>query len=301
MKERYGITMAVVPAATFTATAAAVLQAGLRLELTDVSLADYNLNVDRLPPAIPNTRSVVIPVHMYGNEVTGLQIDQMRAKGYLVLEDCCETINNPLRGDAAAYSLYACHHIPAGVGGMVIANDKRLLELIQSYANHGRSSEWPSDRFNFVRVGYSSRMTEIQAAMANHGLDNIKKSLKRRKEIVKFYNNNLPTENLILPRSIESDTHMMYPILLRRNSRGITRDQLCSALLMKGVETRPMPSLVGNPVWKGWDNLHINNLLGNRFPNANTIAENGFYIGCHPGLTPEDCEQIVDLFKEVMK
>jgi dTDP-4-amino-4,6-dideoxygalactose transaminase len=87
------------------------------------------------------------------------------------------------QGDISVFSTYVAHIIVTGVGGLVTTNDKELASMMKSLMFHGRDQIYlqiddddrPRDdlylnslierRFEFHHVGYSYRITEMEAAL----------------------------------------------------------------------------------------------------------------------------------------
>ena len=62
------------------------------------------------------------------------------------------------------------------------------------------------------------------------------------------------------------------------------------------IETRDMLPLINQPLYK-----ELYGDLEAQYPVAKWINNNGFYIGSHQMLTPEDRERIVSVFMEFFK
>ncbi len=94
------------------------------------------------------------------------------------------TKNVGQRGDIAAHSLYSAHIITTVEGGIVTTNREDLAEILRSLRCHGRAckcktcvvnttngycekrfADGKDIRFIFERVGYSSKMNELEAAV----------------------------------------------------------------------------------------------------------------------------------------
>ena len=87
-------------------------------------------------------------------------------------------------------------------------------------------------------------------------------------------------------------SYMLYPIVLKNENK----NALVRHLEKNNIETRDLMPLLSQPVYK-----KIFGDLESRFPVAQWLRQNGFYIGCHPYLTKEDREYVVakiyDFFK----
>lgn len=311
------------PAITFIATSNACLHVGLKVIFVDVEFDTYNMDPTEIEKHItPNTKGI-IPVHTFGMPCNMEQIMSIAKKHNLkVIEDCAEAhfakINNRTVGsfgDIACFSTYVAHTITTGIGGVVCTNNSQYMEILRSLVAHGRActcekclaSEGHSvcpkrmkteldKRFMFVRLGYSYRVGEIEGAL---GLA----QFERKDEIMKKRHNNAERliaglqkyEHLIqLPRhSINIEhTYMMFPIVIKKES-GIDRNKLTRFLEKNNIETRPMLSLLNQPIYiKIFGNIEKN------YPVAEYINNNGFYIGCHHGLNEKDIMRILDVFGE---
>lgn len=310
MKEKYGWKdgdVVLVPALTFVASFNVIEQVGLRPMLVDIdryygmdpqevgailgrySAADYPLPV------------AMMPVHLFGQTASTSLLVLAAAFGLKVIADSCESVavRGCAVGEVSCFSTYACHHIHTGVGGLATTSDPRLAEIIRSLANHGRdgiytgidqelgSHEVIAGRFRFERMGYSSRVTEMEAAIGCAELDVLDQNLSRRREIAEYMIERLSDLPISLPEVRENSEHswMMFPVKVRS---GEERDGLIQHLESAGIETRYSLPLTSQP--------YIRKMLGDsveaRFPAARIVNERGFYWGCHQHLSDEEVEHI---------
>lgn len=311
-------TEVLVPAITFIATSNAVMHAGLKPVFVDVDPYTYNISPEKIEKHITPMTKCIIPVHCFGMPCDMERIVPIaKAYGLKIIEDCAEAhfakINGHTVGsfsDIFACSTYVAHTITTGVGGIMCTGNSNLAEILRSLVAHGRACTCErclaSDanavcpkrmqteidrRFMFVRLGYSCRVGEIEGAL---GLG----QLERVDEIMAARRNNAQTliaglsayeDKIQLPRHAENieHTYMMFPILLKRNS-GINREDFVRYLEKHNIETRPMLSLLNQPIYK-----RLFGDLEKDYPVAAYINRNGFYIGCHHGLTNEDLEHVL--------
>ena len=332
----------IVPALTFVATVNVILQNGLKPVFVDVDPHDLNINVKQIASARTFRTRAIIPVHMFGRMADMYQI-QGESSGLKIIEDSCETmgvrfIANLNRGDIdfdpdgrngicgsfgdiGCFSTYACHLIVTGVGGIAITQNPEYAEVMRSLANHGRdpyflggysqkdkkaSLELIRRRFLYYRVGYSSRVSEFEAAMGIAQLNRLPRILIRRLQNATLLNTLLQDvgtyfhqidKPLKLPDVIPVNrTHafMMYPIVIKDKS--INRDELCLYLEKRGIETRPLMPLLTQPVYeKMWGEV------SREFPVAHEATTQGFYVGCHQQLTEKDLIYLADTITKGVK
>lgn len=314
MKEHYGWrdgAEVLVPALTFVATLNVITQNNLRPILVDVDSRHYDIDWQQVA-AILARRSAgdleqpaaVIPVSLFGQPVRIPQI--VRGFGLRVLEDSCETMFvGHAQADVTAYSTYACHLLNTGVGGFTATDDPELAALIRSLANHGRSGiytgiddelgarETMDARFCFERPGYSYRATELEAAIGCAELDEWREHFLDRRANADFLKVGLAGLPLQLPfdRNPGQHAYMMFPIVCHDV---VDRDALTEHLERAGIETRPMLPLTSQP--------YVRSLFGDgvesRYPVAQRINRQGFYVGCHPYMTAGDLDHIVAVFND---
>lgn len=308
MKEVHGWKdddLVAVPAVTFVATVNIILQCRLKPFFVDVSMYDFNLNPwnleRRMESKIERLRCV-IPVHLFGKPCDAKVYELAKKYNLKVIEDSCETMGvQGIQGDIACFSTYICHMISTGIGGLTITNDKGYAQIMRSYANHGRNIAYLpgrvpckdiTKRFQFDRIGYSSRVTELEAALGFSQLADLPKSIARRREIAAKLNHGLRhCRDLVLPGLPDKHAFMMFPLCIKETSL-IKKWELCRYLEKRRIETRELMPIVGQPCYQFYFDLDPQ-----EFSVAAWVADKGFYIGCHPGMTDADVNYVVDVFE----
>ncbi len=312
------------PALTFIASSNVILQNNLTPVFVDVHPLYYNIDSTQIEKTItPKTKAIMI-VHLFGQPADMKPIMKIAKEHNLkIIEDSCETMFARYHGksvgsfgDIGCFSTYACHIICTGVGGLAVTNNDKLAILLRSLANHGRDAIYlsmdddktddreklnliMSRRFNFIRMGYSYRATEMEAALGVAQIEEIEDNLTKRKQHAAFLTAHLQSwKNFLqLPQTMPDTDHsfMMYPIIV--NADHIKRDELTLFLEENNIETRPMVPLLNQPYYQQLFGADIED----RYPVAKKINHQGFYIGCHPELTLEELQYIVDTFAEYFK
>lgn len=297
MKELYGWAdgdEVLVPAITFVATVNVCYHCRLTPVLVDVDPNDYAIDPELIEAAITPRTRCIIPVHPFGQpaQMTTIKIIAI-LHNLIVLEDSCEAmfvktdgVSVGAWGDAAAFSTYTAHLLVTGVGGMVTTRNELLGLHIRSLVNHGIDvTELPNSSFydpshlarifRFVSVGHSFRLTELEAAIGLPQLDSWANMLHGRTQNAEFYTEHLTKyeDRLQLPyiRPDAEHAFMVYPIVLRYESKS----RLVRFLAEKGIEVRSMLPLTTQPCY---------HFQPSKYPVADWINANGFYIGCHQDL-----------------
>jgi CDP-6-deoxy-D-xylo-4-hexulose-3-dehydrase len=182
--------------------------------------------------------------------------------------------------------------------------------LLRSLANHGRDNiylsidddrgrrgqeleEMIAGRFRFVRMGYSYRTTEMEAALGVGQLEGAPENLAaRRRAAARLLAGLRPWEEWLQlphPQPERDHSYMMFPLLLRE-AAPFTRQEVTLFLEERAIETRPMVSVLDQPFYR--------RLLGEefeaRFPVAQAINRRGFYVGCHPEMSDPVVDYVIE-------
>jgi perosamine synthetase len=317
LKERHGWRDGdeiLVPAVTFISTANIVLYNGLQPVFVDVNARTYGIDAAQMEGKITERTRAVIPVHLFGLPAEMDHIMEVaERKGLRVIEDSCETMFATYGGkkvgsfgDVGCFSTYVAHILVTGVGGFCTTSDHELAVMLKSAMNHGRNAiylhmdddktedkeklfEVAARRFRFVRLGYSFRATEMEAAIGLAQLERKDEFLLQRRRNAKILTEGLShlEDRLQLPTVPEGRTHsfMMYPMVLRDQPKG----DLVNFLEERKIETRDMLPLLSQPIYR-----QIFGDIEREYPVARWINESGFYVGCHPYLKPEEMEYVVE-------
>lgn len=326
MKDKFGWAdgdEVIVPAVTFIATSNVILHNRLMPIFVDVEQDFFEIDISKIEEKITKKTRAIMPVHLFGQSCEMDKIvDLARAYKLKVIEDSCEAMfvkykGKPVgsQGDIACYSTYATHLITTGVGGFAMTNDTDLTIRIKSYFNHGRDGIYLSiddddrvsrkklfkiveRRFSFIHLGYSFRLTELEAAIGLAQLRKWRQIIKRRQKNAAYLTKNLQRFSgyLSLPKIRPQTEHafMLYPIVV--TSPKITRDKLLEHLEVHGIETRYLMPLINQPIYrKIFGNIEDN------YPVAKFLNKNGFIIGCHQDLTRDDLDYMTHVFDKFFK
>lgn len=312
-----------VPALTFIASSNIILQNNLKPVFVDADPVYYNIDPAQIERHItPRTRAI-LPVHLFGQSC---DMDPIRAiakkRNLRILEDSCETMFARYKnewvgsmGDLACFSTYVAHLLVTGVGGLVTTNSDELALMSRSIMAHGRDSIYLTiddddnlkdnqslrriieRRFSFVRMGYSYRGTELEGALGVAAMQDKDTMIARRRENGRILTEKLKSleEYLQLPKILPGAEHsfMMFPVILKP---GLDRGAFLDYLETNGIETRYLMPLLSQPYYRKRFGP-----IENDYPVARHLSGQGFYIGCHQGLVPEDLDAIAHVFADYFR
>ncbi|HEX8848347.1 MAG TPA: DegT/DnrJ/EryC1/StrS aminotransferase family protein [Gemmatimonadaceae bacterium] len=239
---------------TFSASVNVVEHVGARPVMVDVEPDTLNIDPAAVERAItPRTRAI-IAVHYAGHPA---ELDQLRAiaraRGLALVEDAAHALPARYKGLAigagenpVAFSFYATKNLTTGEGGM-LTGGVEFLDRARVVSLHGMSRDaWRrydkggSWRYDVLLPGFKYNMSDIQAAIGLCQLAKLDGFQRRRREIVRRYNEafaespalELPAER----REIEHAWHL-YVLRLRPETLTIGRDRFIDELTNRNIGT----------------------------------------------------------------
>lgn len=321
LKEKYSWDQnseVLVPAITFIATSNAVMHAGMKPVFVDVDSRTYNIDTKLIEEKITENTVAIMPVHTFGQPCEMDSIVKIATKyGLKIVEDCAEAHFAVYKGrpvasfsNIAGSSTYVAHTITTGIGGVITTDDTNLAEIARSLIAHGRACTCENciaynskqvcklrmqtemdRRFMMIRLGYSYRIGELEGALGVAQLENKDFIINTRKANAKILTDGLKDveQYLQLPYYPEYVEHsfMMYPLVIK-DEKAFTRNEIVKYLEQNNIETRPMLPLLNQPIYK-----EIFGDIEKDYPVAQWINNNGFYVGCHHGLSKEELNMII--------
>jgi perosamine synthetase len=218
-----------------------------------------------------------------------------RKHNLMLIEDAAEMIGQTYKGkmcgsfgDISIFSFYPNKHITTGEGGMVLTDDKALMERCQKLRNLAFE---PGRRFIHKELGWNYRMTNMQAALGVAQLENIEKHLVKKRVIGEFYN-----------KSLQKLKGFQFPLRTTPYSENIywvyglvadTEEKCLKTIKLLGdanIGTRPFFwCMHEQPVF-----LNMGFFKNEKYPHAEKMARNGFYIPSGLGLTDRELQYVVE-------
>lgn len=286
----------ITPALAFVATANCVLAAGLVPKFVDVELETLNINPSLIEAAItPRTRAIQV-VHTMGKPCKLEEILEIAQRHNLpVIEDCCEAHGATLQGKVVGsfgamglFSFYAAHIICSAEGGMITTDDPGLAELCRSIRTHGRRGG--QLYFHFDRVGFNSKMNDLEAAIGLEGLEMFDWTFNtRRRHMLRLCELLSPLEDCLIlyhDGPDEVTCPHAFPLVMRDEKRSV--GGLYSHLENRGIQCKTLfgslPTQHGAFAFLGYSK--------GDFPVAERISLTGLHFGIHQYLTHGDIDYI---------
>jgi len=252
----------------------------------------------------------------------------LKEKDKFLISDSCDSlgakvgINGEHAGsfsDAMTLSFFPAHQVTCGEGGAILFDDDELYKKARSYVNWGRSCyclpgqsnacgkrftwenrgtlpEGYDHKYIFDRLGYNLKMTEWQAAL---GLSQINKI----DEFVDIRQSNYIDlkfriwQHIFLPSIKLSHTSPFgVPIMVHKDAP-FSANEMIKFLESKKIYTRRF--FAGNITRQpGYMNLPY---IYKDLTNTDYIMNSGFWIGCHPGITRQMLDYMIEMINEFVE
>lgn len=279
----------IVPANTYIASILAISENGCTPVLTEPDINTYNINPDLIEEKITDKTKAVMVVHLYGQAVQMKKIMQIAKKYNLkVIEDSAQAhgaIYDGKRtgnlGDASGFSFYPGKNLGClGDGGCVTTNDDELADKIRAIANYGSRK-----KYCHVYKGVNSRLDEIQAAVLDVKLAYLDEDNARRRQISKYYRNNIKNDKIKLQTPVSEESHVWHIFTARTDDR----DKFMQYLSDNGIQTLihyPTPPHK-QQAYKEWNNL--------KFPITEEIHNTILSLPISPVMTDDEVRKVVEV------
>lgn len=285
----------------FPTTVNPIVQCGATPVFIDSELETYNAELDHLAAAFSERTRGVIIAHTLGNPFDGARVrDFCDRRGLFFIADCCDAFGVRVDADFATCSFFPAHHITTGEGGAVLTNSPLRRKVVESYRDWGRDC-WckPGDentcgkrfcwdlgtlppgydhKYTYSRIGYNLKATELQAALGLSQLDKADAFLAKRRSNAKLLLHLLDDLDGIRLPGGDPDENAWFGVPLRVPG-GCA--QMVAWLESQGIRTRPLfaGNLTRHPAYRSVAYRTVGTLR-----NADLIAEEVFWVGCHPAL-----------------
>ncbi len=272
---------------TFYATAEAIAQTGATPVFVDIEPATLNLNPTLIEAALTPRAKAIMPVDLFGLPANADAVAEVAARhGLAVIEDACQAWGATYRGrragalgDVAVFSFFPTKNLGAyGDGGLVCARTTDLVERARELRFHGSK-----DKKTFTRIGFNSRLDEVQAAVLRVELETIDKWNRRRQQVAAWYNAYLPAE-IQRPAVPDGSTHVYHLYVVRHDRRDAIAASLrerqidCAAYYTVPVHLQPAFAYLGHGPGD--------------FPATDVAAATNLALPMHPNLTEAQVQEI---------
>jgi len=253
-----------VPAMTFSASAASVLYCGLKPIFVDIDPKTLVMSFEDLKKKYTKDCVAIIAVHFNGQPCEMEKIvPWAKKKNLKVIEDCAQTCGGDYKGKKlGTWGDFGCFSFQeikimttGGDGGMITTNNKKFVKDLKSLSYHGwdqdplvrhkkslqgnKAKHW---NYSITKLGFKYNMTDLMAAIGMIQLKKLKYFNFKRTQIIKNYLKSLnDCKNLspAFPYKFNNSSYWMFTLRCKK------RDELIEYLKSKKIATtvyiKPLP------------------------------------------------------------
>lgn len=284
----------IVPSNTYIATWLAVFYCGATPVPVEPDPATYTLDPDRIAAAVTKKTKAIMPVHLYGLPADMDPIREVANRfGLKVVEDAAQAHGSTYKGtragnlsDAAGFSFYPGKNLGAfGDAGAVVTNDPVIADRVRVLRNYGSRVKYHNER-----IGFNSRLDELQAAVLRVKLGFLDAWNERRRRLAAQYLKRLEGAEMLLPVTPPWAGHVWHLFVVRTPER----EQLKAWLDRRGIGTMihyPIPPHL-QPACSSLK------LAEGSLPISEVIHREVISLPIGPHLKPEHVDTIADAVLE---
>jgi len=184
----------ILPSFTFHATAHAVVWNGLTPVFADCDAKTFCVAPQAVRAKVSSRTEAILAVHLFGNPAAVKELEYIAGELQIPLVfDAAHAFGSSIGGKriggfgtAEVFSFSPTKLVVAGEGGLIATRDAELAERLRAARNYGDAGNYDPEI-----LGVNARMSEINAAMALHGLAGLDARIERRNEIRTRYERKL--------------------------------------------------------------------------------------------------------------
>lgn len=318
---------------TYTATASVVDHVGAKLVLVDTQEDSLEMDYDKVADLINENTKVIIPVDLAGIpcdydkifEIVEEKKNLFKASNdiqkafdrIIVMADTAHALGAKYKGekigsvaDFSNFSFHAVKNFTTAEGGYATWKDRqgldneKLYKQYQLLSLHGQSKDALSKtklgswEYDVIGPWYKCNMTDVLAGIGLAQVKRYKALLKRRKEIIKKYDESFiplgikPLSHF--DQNHESSGHLYITQVPRIDTE--KRNQIIEEMAKEGVACnvhyKPLPLLTA------YKNLGFDI---KDYPNAYNHYKNEITLPLHTKLTDEEVDYIIEKYCKIVK
>jgi len=288
------------PSITFVSTGLAPRYEGKLIEFVEVG-DDLCIDQDDVLARLHNEKDVVIAVHMGGHAA-----DLSKLQGHCnIIEDCAHALGTYDHGrhvgsqNVSCFSFQATKTLPIGDGGMLVLSEEEQRERAAAMSWCGiRETTWERTggqyrwQYDIESIGYKYRANDLMASLMLDQWDGFPMVLAIRDEIAVRYGEALEDLDwLTLPRVRPGTMCNWQEYIIRTPYRDALQEHLKAEGIATTVHYYPIH------LYLPFHQIDEGIVIPQKLPRTEAIWKELLTIPCHPMLSEEDQERVIDVIR----
>jgi dTDP-4-amino-4,6-dideoxygalactose transaminase len=279
---------------TFIASANTISRAGATPVFVDIDPRTFNLDPAHMEQVITERTKAILPVHLFGQLADMVPLMELAVRYNLpVIEDSAQAIGATYNGQAACsfgvvgcLSFYPTKNLGAyGDAGMAVTCNPEMAERLDVLRRHGGRVKYYHER-----LGYNSRLDELQAAVLRVKLRHLEEWTVERQRVAATYDELLANLPVTTPYRVPGMRHIYHQYTIRAPRR----DELQAFL-----KDRDIGSMIYYPVPLHLQEMYADlGLAEGSFPEAEQAAREVLSLPVYPELTAEQISEVAGAIRQ---
>jgi dTDP-4-amino-4,6-dideoxygalactose transaminase len=279
---------------TFVASGNTISRAGATPVFVDIEPGTFNLNPVLVEGAITERTKAILPVHLFGHLADMEALMGLAGRYDLpVIEDSAQAIGATYNGQPACsfgtigcLSFYPTKNLGAyGDGGMAVTSDSQMADRLDLLRRHGGRIKYYHER-----LGYNSRLDELQAAILRVKLRHLEAWTLARRRAAARYDVLLAGLPVVTPYEAPGMRHVYHQYTIRAPRR----DDLRAFLRDKDIGT-----MIYYPLPLHRQEIYAHLGLGEgSFPEAERASREVLSLPIYPELAEEQISAVTAAIRQ---
>lgn len=321
----------------FPTTVTPAIQYGVIPVFIDVTIPQYNMDINALENALSDKTKVVMAAHTLGNPFDIKAVKEFCDKHNLwLIEDNCDALGSlycldgkdsftGTFGDIGTSSFYPPHHMTMGEGGAVYTNNPLLNRIIRSFRDWGRDcicgsgqdnlcghrfdgqfGELPAGydhKYVYSHFGYNLKATDMQAAIGCAQIKKFPSFVERRRhnfDRLKAAFSGLE-DKIILPEACPNSKPSWFGFLITCKE-GVDRRKVVDYVEKHGIQTRMLfaGNLTKHPCFDQMRKKGEGYRVVGSLENTDRIMRDTFWVGVYPGMTDDMIDYMAETIRKAV-
>ncbi|MBI4234990.1 DegT/DnrJ/EryC1/StrS family aminotransferase [Candidatus Peregrinibacteria bacterium] len=234
----------ILPSFTYSSGGHALLLSRIKPVFVDIEEETFNLDPKKIEAKITGNTAAIMPTHVFGNPCDIDRIEAIGRKNNLkIIYDGAHAFGSLYKnksvakfGDATIYSFTPTKVLTSGEGGLVVTDDRELDRKL-------RLAKLNGDSFNRDEefLGFTARMSELQAILGLESLKLLDKSLQKRFKIIDYFKKVINSLDGISYQKIAPSSKSVYKdfaIIIDDKKTGFTRNELLAEFKKNNIQSK---------------------------------------------------------------
>lgn len=300
---------------TFAASANCVRYCGGTPVFADIDPRTWNISPEKVREKITSRTKAIVAVDFGGVPV---DLSALRAIcdecDLTLIEDAAHSLGSAYQGhpvgsvaDLTTFSFHPVKTVTTAEGGAVASLNDEMAQRVELFAKHGITRDealmerTPDGGWYYeqLELGYNYRLSDIQAALGVSQLERLPEFAKRRREIVRRYNEAfaaIPEVQFQFDPTPEQTVRHLYCLEFDTDALGVSRRFIFDALRAEGIGV----NVHYLPVFRLPYYEHLG-YATDQCPHANHYYEHAVTLPLHYCMSDADAEDVIEAVQKVIR